>query len=125
MQNPSVAPIVPISLGGEARGLKFGFRAFRYLQVNPFNPDEINGYFGGAWSPEKVCHIIIAGLLHEYAKNGPREGQKPPEDDDLIDILDLQQCPALIKAVNEALEGDDESDKPEGKPEPSANPPLA
>lgn len=121
MLNPSVAPIVPITLNGEARKLKYGFRAFKELGLNPFKPDTIISFLGDSLGVDNAVLWVRAGLLHEYAPGGERAGQTPPTADELIDSLDVPQFSRIISDCLEAA-----GLKADGAEEPKpADPPPA
>lgn len=77
---------LPIQFAGEERGLKFGFKAWTELSLNPFKPATIQEYIAGI-DITKAAAWIRAGLLHEYAKGGTREGQTAPTVDEVQDVI--------------------------------------
>jgi len=89
MENPSVVPAVTITLDGEVRVLKLGFRALKELGVNPFKGSAIAEFIDGM-DLDKAAQLVRACLLHEYAKRGSRHGQEPPTVDDIVDMLDFE-----------------------------------
>lgn len=120
--NPSVAPIVEIRLGSETRSLRLGFRAFKALGLNPFKPDTIFAYFEDL-DPDKAAAFVRAGLLHEYAPGGPRDGQEPPAADELLDVLDV---PMFMDIMTRCLEAAGLKPKaPEGEAQAEPDPPAA
>ncbi len=67
---PDVAPTVDIVLGGKARKLKYAFRAYRAMGVNPFDPESLKAYQDAPMDIERATLMIYAGLLHECPKCG-------------------------------------------------------
>lgn len=123
MTEPTVSPTATIILDGEARTLKYGFRAYKALGINPFDPESVAAFRANKLSLDVAAAMIRAGLLHEYAKNGPRHGQEPPTVDEIIDLLDFVQFAAMFADVQRAMGTDEPTTEP--SPETPANPPAA
>lgn len=94
------APTFQVEINGEKRKLQYGFRAFRALGLNPFRPADL-AKFGQELDIETALLWIRAGMLWEYAPNGPRFGEEPPEAEWLIDYIDL---PKFLAAFEDAVE---------------------
>lgn len=110
-----------VVLDGEARTLKYGFRAFHELGINPFKPSTLVEFFAGL-DIEMAAKFVRAGLLHEYrGKNAPRQGQEPPTVDEIIDGLDMA---AFMQTMKSDLPGIAGVDSAEATGEP-ADPPQA
>ncbi len=120
----SVVPSFEIQLGAETRTLRYGFRAFKILGLNPFQPKSMMEFLGGSLENldiDKAALWIQAGLAWEHAKNQPRHGEELPGLDDLIDVLDLA---SFMKTFHLSIEAAGlKSEESEAK-EP-ADPPLA
>jgi hypothetical protein len=102
---PTAAPTFDIQLGGETRTLQYGFRAFKALKLNPFQPQTLVTFLGADLSSldvDKAAEWIRAGLLWEYAKGKPRHGETPPEVDELVDDLDLPTFLAAFQLSTES-----------------------
>lgn len=99
---PTTAPVIHLTIGGEDRPLKYGFRAFKELSLNPFKPQTIVDFMN-ALDIDKAAEFIRAGLLHEYSKSGARVGQQPPSAEDIIDSIDLTDFASILSQITEAL----------------------
>lgn len=120
MTTPTAAPTVEIQLGGETRTLRYGFRAYKELGLNPFDPASVKAFAEAAPTIDSVAGYIRAGLLHEHLKGGPRESQTPPSVDDVIDRLDMFSFVEIFEAVKKAMGVDGEP-----QTEQTENPPMA
>ena len=112
---PTTAKLIPISLNGEARNLRFGFRAFDALKVNPFEA----GSIARALDPldvRKAASFVWAGLLHEK-----RQGETV---EDIIDALDLEQFMGILAEIRKAG-GEDPDKEEEGAASGDKRPSLA
>lgn len=92
MADTSAVPSFELRLGAETRTLRYGFRAFKLLGLNPFQPKSMVAYLGADMENmdiDKAAAWIRAGLAWEYAKDQPRHGQELPDVDDLIDLIDI------------------------------------
>lgn len=117
MASTSAVPSFDIQLGTETRTLRYGFRAFKTLGLNPFQPKAMVEFLGkdlGNLDIDKAAAWLRAGLLWEYAKDQPRHGQEPPAVDDLIDLLDMASFMTTFGMSIEVagLKGDGEADEP-------------
>lgn len=126
MTDPTAAPTAEITLGGEVRTLKYGFRAYKELDVNPFEEASMQAFIARPWNIDTAAGLIRAGLLHEYAKHGPRHGQEPPTVDEIIDCLDMQSLMKSMRPALLAMSGAQNGDVPEPvEKEEAANPLVA
>lgn len=112
-----------VMIAGEPRTLKYGFRAFHDLKINPFKPSTLVEFFSNL-DIEPAARFIRAGLLHEYCgKNAPRAGEQPPSVEDIIDDVDME---SFIRTLREDMPkiagGDGGENTSEATP---ADPPLA
>lgn len=124
MTLPTAAPTAEVQLGGEARTLKYGFRAYKEIGLNPFDPDSIRAFSEAKPTIDSLAGQIRAGLLHEYVKGGVREGQTPPTVEEVVDQLDSFNFLAIFEGIKKAMGVDGE--KPEEQSEGSSeNPPTA
>ena len=96
MAEPSAAPTVPIELGGKTRHLKYDFRAFKALNVNPFNADAMRNYMAGM-TIDGVVEFAIAGLRHE------EPGLEPEK---VIDWFDMVVFGRFMEAATLAIGGE-------------------
>jgi len=126
VDTPSVAPVAQITLGGETRTLKYGFRAYKELGINPFDPESVKTFQERPPTIDTVSETIRAGLLHEYVKGGARAAEKPPSVEELVDLLDMPTFAGIWADMLKAM-GADAPEKTDGesKPEGSANPLMA
>ncbi len=124
MTNPTAAPTVPITFDGELRTLKYGFRAYDALGLNPFDPESVKAFSEKPLTVQLAAQLVRAGMLHEYTKRGPRFGQEPPTVDEVLDVLDFPQFVTMFLDIQKAMGTDEEApaDQPEA---PSENPPVA
>jgi hypothetical protein len=127
MDDTSAVPFFSITLGSETRTLRYGFRAFKILNLSPFRPSEVMGYLGtnlDALDVDKAAAWVRAGLAWEYAKDQPRYGQELPTVDELVDLLDLQKFMDTFSSSLEVagLKPDPDSG---AEAEPQADPPPA
>lgn len=109
-------------LGGERRELRLGLRAFKAMGVNPFKATELNEFVDGM-TVDRAAIFVRACLLHEYAKTGPKFGEVPPTEDEIIDMLDMAIFEGAMRGLIEAaglLGGKDE-----GAPAAAADPQAA
>jgi hypothetical protein len=126
----SIVPSFSIDLAGETRALRYGFRAFKELGLNPFQPKTIMDFLGsqlGALDVDKAAAYIRAGLLWEYAKGQPRAGETPPTVEEMVDMLDLN---LFMRTFNQSIEAaglqvKDGEDGEESDGAETADPPQA
>lgn len=118
---PTVAPVVNIEFAGERRALRFGFLAYKALNLNPFDPASVEAFKGRAMDVDVVASVVRAGLLHEYfGKAATRKGQTPPTVDDVVAELDMFTFVPIWSEIERAMGTD--ADAKETQP---ANPPTA
>lgn len=110
---PSVAPSVEITFAGEKRILKYGFRAYKALDLNPFDRQSIQAFQDRALALDVAALIIQAGLLHEYyGKGATRKGETPPTIEEVMDELDMFVFTELLPSIQKAMGTDREDPKP-------------
>ncbi len=120
---PTTAPTVEITFAGEKRILKFGFLAYKAMNLNPFDPASIEAFRTRPLSVDVVGEVIHAGLKHEYCgKGATRKGQPEPTVEDVIAELDMFSFVPIWNEIEKAM-GTDEDEEP--KAEQTGNPPLA
>lgn len=112
-----------MQLGTETRTLRYGFRAFKLLGLNPFQPKAMKEFLGvnlENFDIDKAVKWIRAGMAWEYAKDQPRYGQEMPIADDLIDLMDMS---SFLTTFGQSIEA--AGLKGNGEAEPPADPPAA
>lgn len=125
---PTTAPIVDLTIGGKARKLYFGFRAWHSIGVNPLRPSEVSA-FASNLNPESAAKFILAGLTAYQAlarRLAKEDGEEPPAEcseswdmDRVLDMLDIAAFTQLMEAIGKSEEG--AGDAPEGNaPRPMA-----
>jgi hypothetical protein len=120
---PTVAPTADIVLFGEQHTIKYTFRSYHELGINPFDMESIEAYNAKAKGLAELAETVRAGLLHEYyGRRASRKGEEPPTVDELMDELDPIAYVDIWAAVNKTM-GVDKEEKSEAK-EP-ADPPSA
>lgn len=128
--SPSALPTVEIELFGETHTLRYGFRAYQELGLNPYDPASIAEYRDKKFTPLELARQLWAGILHEYhGRRATRKGEKPPTVEDVMDELDPIKYVELWVHIQIAMGVDDESRQAEGEQgepkEPAANPQKA
>lgn len=119
---PTTAHTIEITLDGQPRTLKYGFRAFHELKLNPFKPSTLVEFFTEL-DVESAARFVRAGLLYEYrGKDAPRKGEEPPTTDDIIDGLDMA---AFMRTLQEDLPKVTGADSSEDTTERTPDPPQA
>ncbi len=126
-----VPPLVPITIAGESRNLRFDMMAVGRLEQS-LNQDviEILKYLSGAasgarFSVRVLLAVIAAGIAHEY-----EPGYAPEWDDLGQHVSNLNELTPLIKPALDALTGalvnPAETPGPEGEPgeDPNAQKPA-
>jgi hypothetical protein len=104
MPDTSLVPSFQIQLGKELRTLRYAFRAFKLMGLNPFQPKSMADFLGANLENldvDKAAAWIRAGLAWEYAKDQPRYGQEMPTVDELIDLIDIA---SFMRTFNLSIE---------------------
>lgn len=118
---PDLAPGVEIQLFGETHILKYGFRAFHELGVNPFDADAVKAFEEAPKSCMDLAKQVHAGTAHEYSgRNAARKGQPRPTIDDVLDELDPTSYVEILLALARV-----KGLKSESEAEADADPPKA
>jgi hypothetical protein len=111
-----------VLIAGEPRTLKYGFRAFKELGVNPFKPQSLIEMLANL-DIESAVAFLRAGLLHEYYGTvAPRKGEEPPTVEQLIDDVDMESFINSLREDMGKIAGGDGVKSSEAAP---ADPPLA
>ncbi len=96
---PTSAPIVEVTLGGQKRTILMGFRAWKKLNLNPFKNDEIKNYMQDL-DVEKAAAFVQAGMENAAVvmKTDPA-----PTLEETIDMLDVFSFNAVMTAINNSV----------------------
>jgi hypothetical protein len=128
-QQANVAPVIPIRLAGEERTLKYGFRAYKYLGLNPFDEKSLAEFQSREMTIDFLVSYLYAGLLHEHEKDGPRFDHQPTTEDEILGALDMFTFVDLWLSIQRAMgvdkEAGDPGEKQPGGEAKTANPPQA
>lgn len=114
---PTTAPVVEILLGGKARKLYYGFRAWHLLGVNPLRTAEVQAFLADL-DIEKAAKWVWAGLCAHEAlvrRLAFEDHQEPPpaeewDLDRVIDLLDAGAFGEILEAIKKASEGAEPED---------------
>lgn len=114
---PTVAPTIEIEILGEKHVLKFGFRAYQEIGMNPFDPKSIEEFGKTPRTCRDLAAQIRAGMLHEYyGRQATRKGQEPPSVEDVMDELDPISYVDIWQKIQKVMGTDTEAPKPADPP---------
>ncbi len=118
-EEPTAAKIFDVEIDGKVRKFYLGFRAYKKLNINPFDVGSLSGFFKDL-DIDKAVAVLEAGFENAARKLGLEDNAANA--DELLDHLDPLLFASIVNTIKEAAGDDGEPDKEEDQAEDPTKP---